>query len=331
MEAGLQAPDGNGAATKDEPILLSPDTQSDVEMNEPDPAANPAKSASSPSPASLRAPHQSEPPKALPSSASPPQSNGASAPSLGGGHISPVENNERTMQAPVPSTTTARAAPAMPNAATAYYPQATQGPQPSNMNAPTFGTPSQLQHRPSLSQQVPTKPVAYLPSMAATQSHAPAARVAPPAPLLASQGPRVPSHLSRPHQPASMQGNDPHQSPIYPSSRTTASAVSSQHPPSREPHPTSALDPYTMENLFTNGGYHLPDAGDSQLSPQAYVDQCNRLYAVVRTMNPSVVRRVVRDTWQSSLAGSEAHISFVVSQGRFLRCSLLFPANQTPR
>lgn len=330
MEAGFPAPDRNVAATKDEPILLSPDTQSDVEMNELAPAANPTKSASSLSPDGPPSPRQSEPPKAVPSSASPTQSNGASAPSLGGAgsHISPVENQERTTQAPIPSTTTARAAHAMPHAAAAHYPQAAQGPQPPRMNAPTYGTPSQFQHPPSLSKQLSTYPVAYLPSMAAMQPHAPAARVAAPAPSPANQGPRVPSHISPPHQPAPMQGNGPHQSHIYPS-RTTASPVSSQLP-FQEPHPASALDPYTMENMFTNGGYHLPDAGDSQLSPQDYVDQCNRLYAVVRAMNPSVVRRVIRDTWQSSLAGSEAHISFVVSQARFLRCSS-FPANESPR
>lgn len=322
MEAGTQPPDENVPATESQPILLSPDPQSNVDMNEPAPAAKPVNPASTPSPAEPPAPRQ---PEAMPSSASPTQSNGTSAPLGfgGGGRISPAENKERTAQASVPNATTAHAAPAIPSAAAVHYPQAARAPQHPNMNTPSVGTPSQLQQRPSLSQQVSTNPMTSLPGVATTLPHAPPARMSP-----ANQAPRVPSHISPPLHPAPTH-NGPHRAPSEPSSRTTASPAPSPYIPVREPHTPSAMDPYTVENLFVNGGFHLPDANDSQLSHEAYVEQCNRLHAVIRTTNPSVTRRVMRDTWQSSLAGSESHISFVVCRGCCaLHCSLLFLAKE---
>lgn len=103
-------------------------------------------------------------------------------------------------------------------------------------------------------------------------------------------------------------GGDVRQSAASPAENSR----SSQQTPFREPHTPSAMDPYTVDNIFTVGGYHLPDPTDAQVAPTAYVAQCNELYSIIRNMHPSVVRRVIRDTWQTSLAGSEAHSSFVV-------------------
>lgn len=116
-------------------------------------------------------------------------------------------------------------------------------------------------------------------------------------------------------------GGDVRQPAVSPAENSRAS---SQQTPFREPHTPSAMDPYAVENIFTAGGYHLPDPADDQMAPTAYVAQCNELYSIIRNMHPSVVRRVIRDTWQTSLAGSEAHVAFVVG---LAAVRLVLPSN----
>lgn len=308
MEAGSQPPGENAPATKDRPILLSPDPKSDVEMAEPAPAApaaNPPKPSSSSSPpAGPPAPHPVEPAKPAPSSAAPILSNGNSAPSPNagsGGGVSPAEDKKRATQAPAPNAAAPQPAPRLPNAALPHHPQAVQTPQHPSVNAPTSGVHAQ----PTLSQQGSPDPATSLASVPAAQPREPSALMAAaPAPSPASHAPRASNHV--PHWAPSDQ------------SRPTASPAPPQLSPFQEPHNPSSVDPYTVDNVFTRG-FYLPDTSDGELSPETYVEQCNRLYAVVRTMHPSVVRRIMRDTWKTSLVGSEAHISFLVSPGCVVR------------
>ncbi|MBE3041633.1 hypothetical protein IMZ48_03445 [Candidatus Bathyarchaeota archaeon] len=298
---------------------ISPETKPDAEMTEP-PAA--AKSSNSPllveswSPSPPIDPPTSQSANPVPASAIPTHSDGRPAvPSLSAsGRVSPVENKEGTMRPPPASaTTTSQAAGTTPTAASPHIPQAAPQQVPQHAGAPSFNSqPSQLQSSPSLSQQAPANPAGSLPSMAPTNPPTPTphAQTMAPTPSPANHAPPAPTHSSLP----SSKATTPVQGPVaYRAPSGQSSPASSQQTPFREPHTPSAHDPYTSDNIFSGGGFYLPDPTDNQLSTSNYIDQCNQLYAVMRTMHPSVVRRVVRDTWTTSLTGSEAHISFVVS------------------
>lgn len=300
------------------------DATPDVEMIEP-PAA---KASNTPQPA----PSSASPPTGRPTSQGAKPAPGSVAPILSNGRplsSSPVGNKEVAMQPPASTAgSLSQAAGTTPAAASPHLPQATPA---SRHEAPTFNPTSsfnptrsfdppptvnpqapQTQSRPSLSQQVSTYPRSSGAPAKPPAQHAP---MTAPNPSPASQPP-VPAHAlpsnSTPVQSHAAQ--TAHRIPSDQPPRPAGSPTSSQQTPFREPHTPSALDPYTVENIFSGGGYHLSDAADSQLDRPAYVNQCNQLYAVLRNMNPSVVRRVIRDTWQTSLAGSEAHVSFVVGR-----------------
>lgn len=119
-----------------------------------------------------------------------------------------------------------------------------------------------------------------------------------------------PSAATQPVRPQSMppvpQPNPPKAAP--PTASAGPGGVSGQ---ASLATPSQAKGPYTAENVVAGLGFPLLD--DARVPPQLLADQCNDLYDVIIKVTPQALRRIVRDTWERSLAGQEAHLSFVVS------------------
>lgn len=317
----------NGATT------APADAKPDVDMAEPtsaSPPANLAQSAvgNSGPPADLVASHDAMPRQPALASAPFTGAHGTPTPPLptpqGVSHIPPGADRDTARQSPALGTgsphtvaTTLNGAAVQQQQQQQHHPQATQGyrqPAASTQNPQT-----QTQPVPSLSQQISLNPARHLATTGPVMPPVPVAQAKPPTPSPSSFTPLSPrssapnAHINKlvtPDQGFKRSfGGDVRQSAASPAENSRSS---SQQAPFREPHTPSAMDPYTVDNIFTVGGYHLPDPTDDQITPTAYVAQCNELYSIIRNMHPSVVRRVIRDTWQTSLAGLEAHSSFVV-------------------
>ena len=223
-----------------------------------------------------------------------------------------AENKEAAVQSPSSSVSVIQAAGSTPRAAFSEPPQAAAAPR-GHPPLPNPGSHIQSQQYPTLSHQAPANRVASIshtvPAVASSPVEA-MPRIQSPI----NPWPRVPQISFPSNQNAApMQNHNAHWNKSPP---VGASPAPSEHTPFREPHSPTALNPYTLENIFTPEGGYLPDPSDCDIEPERYVQQCNQLFAVFRTMHPSVVRRIVRDTKETSLAGSEAHLSFIVSSNK---------------
>lgn len=329
---GPVAANTSGATTK------PTDAKPDVEMAEPpsaSPPINPTQLAPSASalPTSLpTSRHDAIPIQPTPADVPSISTNGAPTPPhptpQGVSHVPQGASRETSEQPLAAGTRLSHAAATTPNDAAVkhqhqHQPQTTQGYRQSAALTPNPQAQPQLV--PSLSQQISANPAHRLSNTGPVMPPASAAQAKPPTPSpgnLTPLGPRSSApkaHVNNTVMPSHgfkrSFGGDVRQPAASPAENSRAS---SQQTPFREPHTPSAMDPYTVDNIFTVGGYHLYDPADDQVAPTAYVAQCNELYSIIRNMHPSVVRRVIRDTWQTSLAGSEAHISFVVSLAAIL-------------
>ena len=318
----------NTSGAKANPTSAKPDVEM-AESTSASPPVNPtqpAPSASGPPTSVPTSKHDAIPMQSTPASVPSTSVNGAPAPPLPTpqdvSHVPQGANRGTSEQCLAAGTRPSHAAATTPDDAAVkhqhrhrHQPHATQGYRQSA--APTPNPQTQLQPVPSLSQQVSANPAHHLSNTRPAVPPASVAQAKPPIPsprnltphALHSSTPNA--HVNNTVTPSFKRsfGGDVRQPAA---SAAEYSRASSQQTPFREPHTPSAMDPYTVDNIFTGGGYHLSDPADDQVTPTAYVAQCNELYSIIRNMHPSVVRRVIRDTWQTSLAGSEAHISFVV-------------------